>query len=355
MLSKKARIRCFDISASPPYPICEVEVETLPDDEAAAMGLTGNHFRCLAGCRNEAPISEENLHESVPAAVEGIKAKLRTQLALLLPPGPESAQSEDTQAAYTATLQWLQMLDNHPAVVRRIREEPVEGMTLFGKSVWPAEIRRQRARSSALRRRTLPAEDRSIAVETVDGETVLISMRVYNDNERNRPWSSSAGTGTRTQAWSVRGAQLPVNEWTATGAERLSLVRSPPPYAVLSSGPRLFLEFRHAVTSAGPFSISHISASATSSALLSTRSTRGKKNALVRRLHDLRHRDHRLRTLRQDRRAGGGPLPQGHPVRSWSTLLNPGNIDWDSEKVAGALRVNKLTREELQDQPLSKK
>jgi hypothetical protein len=186
MLSKKARIRCFDISASPPYPICEVEVETLPDDEAAAMGLTGNHFRCLAGCRNEAPISEENLHESVPAAVEGIKAKLRTQLALLLPPGPESAQSEDTQAAYTATLQWLQMLDNHPAVVRRIREEPVEGMTLFGKSVWPAEIRRQRARSSALRRRTLPAEDRSIAVETVDGETVLISMRVYNDNERNK-------------------------------------------------------------------------------------------------------------------------------------------------------------------------
>jgi hypothetical protein len=186
MLSKGARVRCFDISASPPYPICEVEVEPLPDAEATAMGLSGHHFRCLAGCRNEAPISEENLYESVPEAVEGIKAKLRTQIALLLPPGPESAQSEDTQAAYTATLQWLQMLDSHPAVVRRIREESAEGMTLFGPGAWPAEIRRQRSRSSTLRRRTLPTEDRSLAVETVDGETVLINMRIYNDNDRNK-------------------------------------------------------------------------------------------------------------------------------------------------------------------------
>jgi DNA polymerase III epsilon subunit-like protein len=42
---------------------------------------------------------------------------------------------------------------------------------------------------------------------------------------------------------------------------------------------------------------------------------------------------------------------EGSPVRSWATLLNPGDLDWDNEKVRGALAVNKLTREELQDQP----
>jgi DNA polymerase-3 subunit epsilon len=39
------------------------------------------------------------------------------------------------------------------------------------------------------------------------------------------------------------------------------------------------------------------------------------------------------------------------PVREWSSLLLPEDVDWGSEKVAQALSVNKLTREQLQGKP----
>ena len=42
---------------------------------------------------------------------------------------------------------------------------------------------------------------------------------------------------------------------------------------------------------------------------------------------------------------------KGTPVGHLTTLLNPGDIDWGSDEVVGALTVNGLTREQLQDAP----
>jgi DNA polymerase III subunit epsilon len=42
----------------------------------------------------------------------------------------------------------------------------------------------------------------------------------------------------------------------------------------------------------------------------------------------------------------------GQPVFTWSTLLYPPNVDWESEKVKGAMAVNGLSRDELVGKPL---
>lgn len=42
---------------------------------------------------------------------------------------------------------------------------------------------------------------------------------------------------------------------------------------------------------------------------------------------------------------------EGVPVREWSALLCPPDVDWGSEQVQGALAVNKLTREMLVGKP----
>lgn len=39
------------------------------------------------------------------------------------------------------------------------------------------------------------------------------------------------------------------------------------------------------------------------------------------------------------------------PVETWDTLLNPGDIDWESPGVTKALEVNHLTKEQLADAP----
>jgi DNA polymerase III subunit epsilon len=42
----------------------------------------------------------------------------------------------------------------------------------------------------------------------------------------------------------------------------------------------------------------------------------------------------------------------GQPVFTWSQLLYPPNVDWESEKVKGAMAVNGLSRDELVGKPL---
>jgi DNA polymerase-3 subunit epsilon len=42
---------------------------------------------------------------------------------------------------------------------------------------------------------------------------------------------------------------------------------------------------------------------------------------------------------------------KGEPVREWSRLLCPPDVDWESPKVKEALAVNKITREQLSGQP----
>lgn len=41
----------------------------------------------------------------------------------------------------------------------------------------------------------------------------------------------------------------------------------------------------------------------------------------------------------------------GRPVQQWSSMINPGDIDWNLPSVSAAMQVNGLTREELQDAP----
>lgn len=42
---------------------------------------------------------------------------------------------------------------------------------------------------------------------------------------------------------------------------------------------------------------------------------------------------------------------RGEPVREWSQLLWPGELDWESSAVKGALAVNQIRREELVGMP----
>lgn len=39
------------------------------------------------------------------------------------------------------------------------------------------------------------------------------------------------------------------------------------------------------------------------------------------------------------------------PVMQWSSLINPGDVDWESPAVSQAMQVNGMLREELQDAP----
>lgn len=42
---------------------------------------------------------------------------------------------------------------------------------------------------------------------------------------------------------------------------------------------------------------------------------------------------------------------KGEVVRSWSSLLHPAGVDWDSSKVQEALAINHIKREDLKGQP----
>lgn len=44
-------------------------------------------------------------------------------------------------------------------------------------------------------------------------------------------------------------------------------------------------------------------------------------------------------------------MREGVILEKWSQLIDPGNVDWSSERVQKALEINKLKREELEGQP----